>query len=102
MGEFEVRGKDALNFIQYISTNDASKLIPYQAQYSSMCYPDGWRMVDDMIVYNLGDYYMLVVNGANIDKDWEWCNKNKAGFEVDLVNATDEYKFISNPGSEIA
>ncbi len=97
MGEFEVRGKDALNFIQYISTNDASKLIPYQAQYSSMCYPDG-GMVDDMIVYNLGDYYMLVVNGANIDKDWEWCNKNKAGFEVELVNATDDINLLAIQG----
>ncbi len=97
MGEFEVRGKDALNFIQYISTNDASKLVPYQAQYSAMCYSDG-GIVDDMIVYNLKDYYMLVVNGANIDKDWEWCNKNKSGFDIELLNETDAVNLLAVQG----
>lgn len=97
MGEFEIRGKDALAFVQYISINDASKLAVSQAQYSAMAYPDG-GLVDDMLVYNLGDYFMLVVNGANIQKDWDWVNQNKGDFEVELVNATDDINLLAVQG----
>lgn len=99
MGEFEIRGKQALEFVQYISINDASKLKVGQAQYSAMAYPDG-GLVDDMLVYNLGDYYMLVVNGANIDKDWEWVNKNKSQFEVELINASDDINLLAVQGPD--
>ena len=102
MGEFEVRGKDALNFIQKISVNDASKLTSGKVQYSAMCYPEG-GIVDDMLVYNcgennFGEYYMLVVNGACLDKDWEWCNKNKEGFEVELINESDNVNLLAVQG----
>ncbi|MGA2296291.1 MAG: glycine cleavage system aminomethyltransferase GcvT [FCB group bacterium] len=97
MGEFEVRGKDALDFIQKISINDASKLVPGKVQYSAMCYEDG-GIVDDMLVYHMGDFYMLVVNGACIDKDWDWCVKNTQGFDVNLKNETDAVNLLAVQG----
>ena len=97
MGEFEIRGKDALKFVHHISINDPSKLEFGQAQYSAMAYPEG-GLVDDMLVYNLGDYFMLVVNGANIDKDWEWVNKNIGSFDVQLINASDDFNLLAVQG----
>ena len=80
MGEFEVQGADALAFIQKLAINDASKLEPGKAQYSAMCRPDG-GIVDDLLVYMLApENYMLVVNGANIEKDWSWGTRNSRGF----------------------
>lgn len=98
MGEFEVRGKDALAFVQKITTNDASKLSFGKVQYSAMCMPDG-GIVDDLLVYNMGEnFFMLVVNGANIDKDWNWCVKNTEGFDVKLTNVTDEIHLLAVQG----
>jgi aminomethyltransferase len=64
MGELEVRGGDALGFVQYVTTNDASKLDVGQAQYSAFCRDDG-GMLDDCIVYRFEGHYMLVVNASN-------------------------------------
>jgi aminomethyltransferase len=97
MGEFEIRGKDALAYIQKLTINDASKLNFGKVQYSAFCYPDG-GIVDDLLVYNVDDYYMLVVNGANIDKDFEWCKKNLKGFDVDLINVTHEINLLAIQG----
>lgn len=98
MGEFEVVGKDALAFIQKITTNDASKLTPGKVQYSSMCYKDG-GIVDDLLVYCFDDVtWMLVVNGANIDKDWAWCVENSKDFDLTLTNATDEVNLLAVQG----
>jgi aminomethyltransferase len=97
MGEFEVRGKDALNFLQYLTLNDASKLQKGNIQYSAMCFEDG-GIVDDFLVYNMGDYYLLVVNGANIDKDWDWANKIAKKFDVSLKNTSDEYNLLAVQG----
>lgn len=99
MGEFEIRGKDALSFVQKITINDASKLTFGKVQYSAFCYPDG-GIVDDLLVYNMGDYYMFVVNGANIDKDFEWCTKNLEGFDVDLKNVTDDINLLAVQGPD--
>jgi aminomethyltransferase len=74
MGEFEVKGPQALELIQLVSVNNASKLAVGQVQYSMMCYENG-TIVDDILVYRLGEHhYWLVVNAGNIDKDWEWVN----------------------------
>ena len=62
MGEIEVTGSGAVSFLQYVTTNDVSKLAEGQAQYTFMLYPDG-NIVDDLIVYKLPDKYLLVVNG---------------------------------------
>ena len=88
MGRIEVRGRDALQFINKMTTNDASKLAVNQAQYSVLCYPDG-GIVDDLVVYRLPDYYLLVVNGANNTKDTAWLKEHLSG-DVKLDNVTDQ------------
>ena len=97
MGEFEVRGNDAMNFLQYLTVNDAAKLNYGEVQYSCMCYENG-GIVDDFLVYNMDDHYMLVVNGANIDKDWEWVNKIATKFNVELKNTSDDYNLLAVQG----
>ncbi len=89
MGEFWVEGPKALDFIQYVTSNDASKLFPGKVQYS--CFPNGkGGIVDDLLVYKMEDEkYLLVVNAANIDKDWAWVNSQN-NFGVKLTNASDE------------
>ncbi|MEQ9231544.1 MAG: glycine cleavage system aminomethyltransferase GcvT, partial [Cyclobacteriaceae bacterium] len=72
MGEFMVRGAGALDLIQRATSNDASKIVDGQAQYSCLPNKDG-GIVDDLIVYRFGqEEYMLVVNASNIQKDWDW------------------------------
>lgn len=80
MGEFLVSGKGALDLIQHVTSNDASKLVDGKVQYS--CLPnDKGGIVDDLLVYRFNDeLYMLVVNASNIDKDWDWISaQNKFG-----------------------
>jgi aminomethyltransferase len=84
MGEFFISGKDALPFIQMVTTNDASKLVPGKVQYSAACYQDG-GIVDDLLVYRFNDYYMMVVNASNIQKDFEWFRKNLQGEDIPLA-----------------
>lgn len=90
MGEFDITGPDALALVQKITINDASKLEPGKAQYSAMCRHNG-TIVDDLLVYHRGEnHYMLVVNGANIDKDWAWVMENAASFSnVTVRNDSD-------------
>ena len=97
MGEFWVKGPKALDFVQWVTSNDASKLVPGKVQYS--CFPNGQGgIVDDLLVYKVDDVtYLLVVNAANIDKDWAWCNKNnKMG--ASLYNASDEIAQLAIQG----
>lgn len=97
MGEFMVTGEGALDLIQRITSNDASKLSVGKVQYS--CFPnnDG-GIVDDLLVYQLGEQeYMLVVNGANLDKDWGWVTKhNTTG--VDIKNMSDNISLLAVQG----
>ncbi len=97
MGEFFVSGERALELIQIVSVNDASKLYPGKAQYSCMCFEDG-GIVDDLIIYMLAENeYMLVVNGANVEKDFEWISsQNTMG--ADLVNKSDAYALLAVQG----
>ncbi len=97
MGEFEIRGSEALNFLQYLTINDVSKLEKGNIQYSAMCFEDG-GIVDDFLVYNMGDYYMMIVNGANIEKDWIWVNKIAANFNVEIANVSDDYNLLAVQG----
>lgn len=96
MGEVEVRGKDAFAFVQKITTNDVSKLQKGDIQYSAMCYKDG-GIVDDLLVYCFGDYYMLVINASNIDKDFKWMQENISG-DVALKNISDETSLLAIQG----
>jgi aminomethyltransferase len=93
MGEFWVTGPEAFKFIQGITTNDVSALYDGKVQYS--CFPNGkGGIVDDLLVYKFNDEkYLLVVNAANIEKDWNWCVKNAEAYGIkagkDLVNESD-------------
>jgi aminomethyltransferase len=94
MGEFQVTGPNAFPFLQYITSNDVAALFDGKIQYS--CFPNGkGGIVDDLLVYRFNpEKYLLVVNAANIDKDWAWCVKNATGFNLkvgtDLINLSDE------------
>lgn len=96
MGEVEVRGKDALAFLQKITTNDVSKLEVGDVQYSAMCYKDG-GIVDDLLVYRCHDYYMLVINASNIEKDFKWMEENKFG-DIQLKNVSDDFSLLAVQG----
>src|SRR6266853_2076663 len=89
MGEFILKGADALDLIQRVTSNDASKLVDGKAQYS--CLPnDKGGIVDDLLVYRIDDKtYMLVVNASNIEKDWNWINKFNSK-NVEMHNISDK------------
>ncbi len=87
MGEIWVKGKNALDFVQYVTSNDASKLVQGQAQYS--CFPNGkGGIIDDLLVYYYEkDKYLLVVNASNTEKDYNWLVANNK-FDVEIENAS--------------
>lgn len=97
MGEFLVKGPNALALIQKVTSNDASKLVIGQAQYS--CFPnEKGGIVDDLIVYKMADEeYMLVVNASNIEKDWNWINQHNE-FGAELTNLSDEMSLFAVQG----
>ncbi len=97
MGEVEIRGPQALDYVQKISINDASKLVPNKAQYSAMCYADG-GIIDDMLVYNRGDHYMLVINGACAEKDIAWMHEQAQGMDVTVNDVSDEINLLAVQG----
>ena len=100
MGEVTVKGKDAERYVQHIFTNDVSKISAGQILYGMMCYEDGGT-VDDLLVYKMGENdYFLVINAANVDKDWQWMQDNAKGFDIDLVNRSDYYGQIAIQGPE--
>ena len=97
MGEVFVSGKNALDFVQNITVNDASKLGAGKVQYSAMCYEDG-GIVDDLLVYKISDeQFMFVINASNIEKDFNWMNKNNS-YNVTLENKSDEYSLLAIQG----
>jgi aminomethyltransferase len=100
MGEIELAGDDALRLVQWITTNDASRLAVGQAQYSALTTPAG-TFVDDVLVYRLADaHYLLVVNAANVAADWAWIKTQagEMGGDVALVNASARYALIAVQG----
>ena len=97
MGEFRVTGNDATSFLDNLLTNDA-EVENGKAYYSTMCYPDG-GIVDDLIVYRIADQeYLMVVNAANLDKDWAWVQSHLQGFEVQVKNESDETALVAVQG----
>ena len=101
MGEFFLKGANALALIQKVTSNDASKLVDGKAQYSCLPNNDG-GIVDDLIVYKIADNdYMLVVNASNIEKDWNWiAAHNDLG--VEMINASDDYSLLAIQGPKAA
>jgi aminomethyltransferase len=100
MGEFKVEGKDALAFLQYLVPNDVARLAINQALYTQLCLPDGGT-IDDLIIYHLAeDRYMMVVNAANIDKDFAWVEKQARNFDVQVTNQSDATALLALQGPE--
>lgn len=98
MGEIWFRGKDALKAVQYLISNDASKLQPGKIQYAALLTEKGC-FVDDLLVYMVNENeYLLVVNAANIEKDFQWMKKNTSRFDVQVENRSDEYSQIAIQG----
>jgi aminomethyltransferase len=97
MGEFLVTGPKALDLIQKVTSNDASKLVDYQAQYS--CLPnDTGGIVDDLIIYRIdAEKWVLVVNASNIEKDWNWINKHNT-MGADLRDLSDGFSLLAIQG----
>lgn len=97
MGEFMLKGEKALDLIQYVTSNDAAKLVDGKIQYS--CLPNGkGGIVDDLLVYRIKqDEYLLVVNASNIDKDWNWI-KSHNKFGVEMTNISDEISLFAVQG----
>jgi aminomethyltransferase len=98
MGEVEIHGDDALAFVQNLTVNDASKLAPGRVQYSAMCYDDG-GIVDDLLVYNLGDGFMLVINAANTAKDLDWMRRHVKG-RMTLTDRSDATSLLAVQGPQ--
>lgn len=97
MGEFFVKGPNALDLIQKVTINDASKLTVGKAQYTAMCYEDG-GIVDDLLVYKMDEEeYMLVVNASNIDKDWDWISSQNS-MNATLENRSDSMALLALQG----
>ena len=101
MGEFFLKGENALALIQKVTSNDASKLVDGKAQYSCLPNNDG-GIVDDLIVYKIADNdYMLVVNASNIEKDWNWISTHN-DLGVNMTNASDDYSLLAIQGPKAA
>ena len=96
MGEFWIYGDNSLEFLQYMTINDVSKLEVGDAQYSAMCYEDG-GIVDDLIIYRKPDGYFMVINASNIDKNLEWLLKHKPE-NVNIENHSDQYALVALQG----
>lgn len=100
MGEITISGPDAERYVQYIFTNDIENAPIGKIYYGMMLYPDG-GVVDDLLVYKMDEQkFFLVVNAANIDKDFDWICQNKAGYEIEVNNESDKYGQIAVQGPE--
>ena len=100
MGEVDVRGPDAIAFVNRITSNDVNKLVDGQAQYTALTTPEG-TVVDDLLVYRLAaDHLLLVVNAGTTDKDWEWIKSHHAGEAVELKNVSSEYCQLAIQGPD--
>ena len=100
MGEVTVKGKDAERYVQHIFTNDVKDAPIGKIYYGMMCYEDGGT-VDDLLVYKMAEQnFFLVINAANIDKDWAWMQEQAKGFDIDLQNRSDAYGQIAVQGPD--
>ena len=100
MGEIDVRGPDAIPFINRLCSNDAAKLVDGQAQYSALTTPEG-TVMDDLLVYRFaGDHLMLVVNASTTEKDWDWIKSHHRGESVALENVSANYCQLALQGPD--
>jgi aminomethyltransferase len=100
MGEIDVRGTDAIALVNYLVSNDASKLIDGQAQYSALTTPAG-TLVDDLLIYRFaGDHLLLVVNAGTTEKDWEWITSRRRSESAKLKNVSSDYCQLALQGPD--
>jgi len=98
MGEVDVRGREALKFLNQLVTNDVAKLFPGRVLYSPMCYATG-GVVDDLLVYmRAADDYFLCINAGNIDKDLAWIREQAAKYEVTITDRSADYALLAVQG----
>ena len=98
MGEILISGPQALDYVQYLTPNNAARLNPFKAQYSALATSQG-TFVDDLLVYCLeANQYLLVVNAANTDKDFTWIENHKNGFDVVVENVSPSYHQLALQG----
>jgi aminomethyltransferase len=102
MGEIDVRGADAIAFVNRLTSNDAAKLIDGQAQYSALTTPEG-TVIDDLLVYRFSeDHLLLVVNAGTTEKDWDWITSHRGNESVVLSNVSAEYCQIALRAFDLA
>lgn len=101
MGEFMVRGRQAVEFVNYVTTNDVTALSPGQAQYSTILREDG-TIVDDCLVYRADDRVLMVVNGSNIDKDFAHISQYIGDFDATLEDLSDTIALLALQGPDAA
>jgi aminomethyltransferase len=100
MGEIDARGADAIALVNYLVSNDASKLIDGQAQYSALTTPEG-TVVDDLLVYRFAaDHLLLVVNAGTTEKDWNWITSHRRNEAAQLENASSDYCQLALQGPD--
>ena len=100
MGEVLVSGADAERYVNHIFTNDVTKVDAGKILYGMMCYENG-GVVDDLLVYKMAtDRYFLVINAANIDKDWAWIQEQAKGYDVVLDHQSEQYGEVAVQGPE--
>jgi aminomethyltransferase len=100
MGEVDVRGPDAIAFVNRITSNDVTKLVDGQAHYTALTTPQG-TVIDDLLVYRLAaDHLLLVVNATTTDKDWEWISSHHAGESIKLENVSSQYCQLALQGPD--
>ena len=100
MGEIDVRGADAIAFVNRLTSNDVTKLVDGQAQYSALTTPQG-TVIDDLLVYRLAeDHLLLVVNASTTEKDWEWIKSHHSGEAVELNNVSSDYCQLALQGPD--
>jgi aminomethyltransferase len=100
MGEIEVRGAQAIPFVNRLCSNDVTKLIDGQAHYSALTTPEG-TVVDDLLVYRFAeDHLLLVVNASTTDKDWDWIDAHRGDETVELTNRSADFCQIAVQGPE--
>src|SRR5205814_5121109 len=100
MGEIDVRGADAISFVNRLTSNDTTKLIDGQAQYSALTTPEG-TVVDDLLVYRFGpEHLLLVVNASTTDKDWDWIVSHKGDGDAALTNRSADFCQLALQGPE--
>jgi len=100
MGEIEVRGADAIPFVNRLVSNDVARLVDGQAQYSALTTPEG-TVIDDLLVYRFAeDHLLLVVNAGTTEKDWDWIRSHHSNENVELKNVSADYCQIAIQGPE--